>query len=359
MDLNKLLLLQNAQFNAQNIEHFGDLKAELAAVYAKQNAYLAPLLHLSVLDCIGEEADKFLQNQLTNDVFALKKAGELQLSAWCSPKGRVLANFILLKTDAGFRLILSADLRDFVQKRLSMFIMRTKAKLVPSSDLLFGVTGKKAASVLATLGFSPPTFLSANKAENATLLRYESEEETDENEEETAQNARFMFCVKEESASALWEKLSHQMPPIGLVAWRALDILRGVSLVTQQTSDAFVPQMLSLDKKGAVSFKKGCYPGQEIVARVRNLGKIKRHLYRVSLSFFVAAGTTINALVDDNLHENIGAIADISNALDNQFSALCVISEEFAEAKNARQILQISAQNTEGKAAQILSLERV
>ncbi|MDP4670852.1 MAG: folate-binding protein [Burkholderiaceae bacterium] len=205
-----------------------------------------------VLEVRGDDATTFLQGQLTNDV-ALMPVGQARLSGYCSAKGRLLASFVVLKREANaYHLLMARDLLAATQKRLQMFVMRAKCQLQDVSDQwrLTGITGAE------TLADMPDWACQA--ADDGWILRLPSAE------------------VKQ----AIWIQpvaaASPAQPSEAADGWAFHRALSGVAMVTQATTEHFVPQMVNYESVDGVSFKKGCYPGQEIVARSQFRGAIKR-----------------------------------------------------------------------------------
>jgi folate-binding protein YgfZ len=248
------------------IRSFGDPGGELRA--ALDASIVAPISHLGVLEFRGLDAGEFLQGQLSSDAAALT-AGGAQASAYCSPKGRVLANFVLWRGLEGFSALLSRDLAAAMQKRLTMFVLRSKVKIgdVSAKFVLLGVAGPAAAGSLArTLGVSAGSPMTAKPAVSGTVIDLGGD--------------RFIAVLHPDSAETAWTLLAAELTPAGEDAWRWLDIQAGIPWISLPTQDQFVPQMANLELTGAVNFQKGCYPGQEIVARTQYLGKLKRRLFR-------------------------------------------------------------------------------
>ena len=146
-------------------------------------------------------------------------------------------------------------------------MLRSKVKLSDTDRVLLGLAGREAAAALEAAGLEVPAqpFDVAHFADGA-VIRLDAH--------------RFHLAVRSEAAPALWERLCGQAKPVGLPSWRWLEIAAGIPHVTAPTQEEFVPQMLNLELIGGVSFTKGCYPGQEVVARTKYLGKVKRRTYR-------------------------------------------------------------------------------
>lgn len=295
------------------IVDFGAPAAELVA--AREATIVAPLGHLGLLECAGEDAKSFLHNQLTSDVNHLT-AGIAQHSAWCSAKGRMLVSFLLYRQADDFRALLSADLLAAMQKRLQMYVLRSKVKI---SDLsgrceAIGLSGPKAEAALQEAGLPiPAATMQTTDFANGTVIRTDT--------------ARFVIVVTGESAAELWKSLCEKARPAGTPVWRWLDVRAGIPLITEATKEAFVPQMANFDKIGGVSFHKGCYPGQEVVARTQYLGKVKRHLYHIHTDAAVADGAPIHT-ADDPEHPS-GMVCNVAPAPGGGFDALAVIQENF------------------------------
>jgi folate-binding protein YgfZ len=221
---------------------------------------VAPLSHLGVIRVEGEDAAKFLQGQLTQD-FALLGESEARLAAFCSAKGRMQASFVGFKRGPDdILLVCSRDLLPSTLKRLSMFVLRAKARLSDASQAhtLYGLVGSAVPPAL------PPALWSQWRDGEASAVR---------------------LYPAEGLARALWVAPMQTDAPAGdAIAeslWNWLDVRSGVATLSQAVFEAFVPQMLNYESVGGVNFKKGCYPGQEVVARSQFRGTLKRRAYLV------------------------------------------------------------------------------
>ncbi len=232
---------------------------------------LTDLSHLGLIGVGGEDAATFLQGQLTCDVRQVNETCAT-LGAYLNPKGRALAVFRLSRQSSAYYLSLPRELLDPVLKRLRMFVLRAKVVLEDASDtfLRVGVSGPNAGARLAArLGAIPPEVGGVTQVNGLSVLCIHGIQ------------PRFEILSAEiEPMKALWAELSESMIPVGASPWDLLDILAGVPAVRPETVAAFVPQMLNLQALGGISFTKGCYTGQEIVARTHYLGKLKRRMYR-------------------------------------------------------------------------------
>ena len=306
------LKTRGARFDKGVVADFGHPADELAATRA--GTVLVPLDHLALFECTGEDATSFLHNQLTSDVNHLD-AGTAQHSSWCTHKGRMQASFILYRQGADYRALLSADLLDSTLKQLQRYVLRAKARLrdLSNEQIAIGVSGPQAGESLRAAGLTVPEApMTTLDAGTGTTIRLDAQ--------------RFIVIADAAAATALYDRLAGVARPAGVPVWHWLDIEAGIVLVTADTKEEFVPQMVNFDKIGGVSFHKGCYPGQEVVARAQYLGKIKRHLYQIRTNGPMVAGGSL--FLAGKSEQPCGLIANTAPAPDGLFAALAVIKEE-------------------------------
>ena len=218
-----------------------------------------PLSHWGVLRALGPDATSFLQGQLTNDVVSLTTS-QVRLAGFCSAKGRLQASFLMWRTGPDELLLAcSASVLAATLKRLSMFVLRAKCKLTDATAelALTGVTGAAAQTFSGSA--APWTKLDTP---HGAVLRLP----------DVGGLARCIVAAPLGSAET-------GQPPLSLDAWRRLEVRSGIPLIEAATVDQFVPQMLNFELVGGVDFQKGCYPGQEIVARSQYRGTIKRRMF--------------------------------------------------------------------------------
>lgn len=268
---------------------------------APTQTLLMPLTHLAVIEASGADATAFLHAQLSNDVQGLPPGRSL-LAGCCNAKGRLYALPRLWRRGDDWQLCLPADIADAVLKRLRMFVLRSKVTLTRRDDLtLFGVAGDGAAQCLRRAGLPAPDAIDAVESTGDTsVLRL------------PGAPPRFQICLPDAAAPACWAALSAQANPGPATAWRLLDIDAGQPAIYAPTLEAFVPQMVNLELIGGVSFKKGCYPGQEIVARMHYLGKPSRRMYRWQAAVAPAPGTPVL----DEADREVGTVVDAQAAAD-------------------------------------------
>jgi hypothetical protein len=237
--------------------------------------FISPLHADGLLLVSGEEATDFLQGQLCNDLRRVDQQHS-QLSGYCTPKGRLLALARVLQREEGYLLRLPREVLQSTQQRLQMFIMRAKVTLQDASDSIacFGIAGADASELLAQfVDAAPPQESdSAIQQGELTLVRVAGDV------------PRYEIYGPVSQLGALWEQIAaHDYLQLTAQAWQQADILAGLPNVYPETREAFIPQMLNLQQINGLSFTKGCYPGQEIVARSQYLGELKRRMYRLDL----------------------------------------------------------------------------
>ena len=309
-----------AQFEQGMVMGFGDFSAELIA--ARDATVVSPLNHLGLIECAGEDAKAFLHNQLTSDINHLAP-GTAQPSAWCTAKGRMQASFLLFRNDADYRAILSSDLLPGIRNDLQKYVMRSRVRIadLSSTQVILGLSGPQAETALKNASLPVPAdLLTTADFPQGTVIRLDA--------------TRFVVVVSSEKATEYWKSLCSVARPVGTPIWFWLDIQAGIPLITKATKEAFVPQMVNFDKIGGVSFHKGCYPGQEVVARTQYLGKVKRHLYRIHAETAFNAGTTIYSL--ENPENSFGMVVTVAPAPEGGFDGLAVIQENFIEGCDLR-----------------------
>ncbi len=229
---------------------------------------IMPLDHLGLIQVTGDDAADFLHNQLTNDVLKLSLESA-RLSGYCSPKGRLLATFLMWKEEQGIYLQCSKDIQPSIQKRLTMFVLRAKAKLSDASETLaqIGLAGVTCREFLQNHFESlPENNWGKRTSASGSLIRVP----------DSMQQPRWLWIMPTEQFDTVKAQAQPSLTLADSGLWRWLEIRAGLPSITSATQDRFVPQMINLEALDGVNFKKGCYPGQEVVARSQYLGKLKR-----------------------------------------------------------------------------------
>lgn len=248
---------------------------QMPATGGLPRGFVAPLCDLGLIVANGDESATFLHNQLTNDVEHLGM-NEARLAAYCSPKGRMLASLLMWRTHEGIVLQLPRQIQAAIQKRLQMFVLRAKVKLTDASDgyAILGLAGEPAAACLTQWFPSLPAAAFAKTDSPAgTLIRLP----------DAFGMPRFQWIAPAQLAEQAWPDIVKTLMPVRAGLWHLTEIHAGIPQITQPTQEHFVPQMVNFELIGGVNFKKGCYPGQEIVARSQYLGKLKRRMLLASV----------------------------------------------------------------------------
>lgn len=311
------LRTKNVVVRDDKVTNFGQPPAELAALAG--GTVLCDLSHLGLIGVAGDDAAEFLQGQLSCDV---RQAGPGQAlyAGYCSPKGRLLATFLLWRAGECFYLQLPATLREVIEKRLRMFVLRARVKLGDASDssIRIGLAGPGAAAALTEVaGAVPSGRLALAHADDTTVIRLDDQ--------------RFELLAPPERAMFLWDTLARHATPAGAAAWDWHEIRAGIPVVLPATQDQFVPQMANLELIGGVSFQKGCYPGQEIVARTHFLGRLKRRMYLAHVDSEVAPAAGDELYAPDTPGQAIGTVVNAAPAPGGGFDLLAVAQMTSAE----------------------------
>lgn len=291
--------------------------AEFDAVLSR-GAFM-PLDQFGVIDAAGDDAASFLHAQLTNDVQHLD-AASARLAGYCSPKGRLLASMLIWRVADTLRLLVSKELTAAVQKRLSMFVLRSKVKLADATDsvAIIGFAGDVRAP-LSQLFDALPDGVHVHVAGPAgSLLRVP----------DAASRPRYLWigpkALVQERLSALEGELTRVSPAL----WDWLDIHAGEPRITHGVLEQFVPQMINFDVIGGINFRKGCYPGQEIVARSQYRGTIKRRMALAHVAIGAAeqaVGPGVELFHSDDPSQPCGMVVNTAAAPNDGFDLLAEI----------------------------------
>lgn len=308
-----LLTAQGASIEAGSVQHFGDGATELLAT--AHGTVICDLSQFGTLRVSGIDAQSFLQNLLSNDIREVS-ATQAQFSSFNTAKGRTLATFLIWRDGDDYLLQLPGTLAEVMKKKLGMYVLRSKVKILDASDevISLGLSGIKASEILlkycSELAQRP---FGVSHAENmvASVIKFS--------------DTRYQINTTPLQAPVLWQALGSQAKPAGSPCWDWLNIRAGLPVILPRTQEQFVPQMANIDLVGGISFKKGCYPGQEIVARMHYLGKLKRRMYLAHME-----GDTIPQAGDelysaDMAGQASGMIANAAAAPSGGYDVLAVV----------------------------------
>jgi tRNA-modifying protein YgfZ len=258
-----------------------------------------PLTHLGVIRVEGEDAAKFLQGQLTQD-FALLGFAEARLAAFCSAKGRMQASFVGFKrSPTDILLVCSRDLLAPTLKRLSMFVLRAKAKLSDASDA-FRVHGLAGNTIKSIAKQQALAWTKADFGSETVVFLYPAG---------GVARALLVGPADEPLPAAL-----ATAPVLSPELWAWGEVRAGIATVTPPIVEAFVPQMLNYESVGGVNFKKGCYPGQEVVARSQFRGTLKRRAFVAHIAGDVSPTVGQDVFHSSDAEQPAGTVAQVAPA---------------------------------------------
>ena len=310
-----------AEFDGDTVLHFGNPVRESKA--AQGGTVFADLGFMGVIAVYGDDAGTFLQSQLSNDISQVDENSS-QLSAFCTPKGRILGLMRIFRSAETYYLRLPVDSLEAVLQRLRMYVMRADVTLEDATEnfLRMGISGENATAELKGAGLTIPHAVNAaSHSDNVTVIQVPGSRPRYE-----------LFVSALESARSLWDAFNVRAAPVGEPVWRLLEIQAGIPNIFAATAEQFVPQMANLQLIDGVNFKKGCYPGQEIVARMQYLGKLKRRMYLGHIDQDALAGPGEELFRATDSEQAAGRIVDAQAHPDGGQLALAVLQINAAEA---------------------------
>ncbi|MFZ1326399.1 MAG: folate-binding protein [Candidatus Contendobacter sp.] len=306
----------------ETVAHFGQPEAEEQAL--RLGEFRCDLSHRGLIAVRGPDSATFLQGQLSCDVQQATLERSV-LGAYCNPQGRTLACFRLWQEEGGYLLTLPRALVAPTLTCLGRYVLRAKVALADASDSVgrMGVAGSHAVGLLEEYGSTRGPSLAADKIRRVNQITICGV---------PGCPPRFELYGPAQELGALWNQLSSQLLAVGTESWRLLDILAGIPTVYPATVAAFVPQMLNLDRLGGIGWQKGCYTGQEIVARTHYLGKLKRRmiLARVECPTPPQPGAALFS-PHASASQSAGQLVDAARHPDGDFAVLAVVLLACAE----------------------------
>lgn len=322
MDWSTLLQAHGARYDDHGaLRDFGDASAELHTVLG--DGGVMPLPHQGVIRVVGDDAAAFLHGQLSQGIED-QPVSETRLAGYCNPKGRLLAVFRVIRLDHDdFLLLTDRGLVEVLAKRLKMFVLRARVALQDFTPhaAVYGATGSGAAAISEVAGTLPQGTGTVVHAGDTSLVNLGGEKE------------RFLVVTHARDAIGIWKTLSAASRPATPQAWTLLQIRAGEPLVVAATSEHFVPQQLNLDLVDAISFSKGCYPGQEVVARMHYRGKPSRRMFGLT-----APGETVPLAGDSVLTADGASAGEIVQAAAGPagVEALAVLRLQYRDRQDLR-----------------------
>jgi folate-binding protein YgfZ len=275
-DWKNYLLSKGAQITGSSEDnglfHFNNERADNRK--AEDTDVICDLSHYSLIVIAGDDAVSFMQGQFTNDVTQVDISNS-QLGAICNNKGRMLANFRLFKDQQNYFIYLKNDLSESSIQHLQHYILRAHVAIQDISEQLIhlAVSGDNASDLLSPfIDNIKHEVDSISFNDNYIAIRV------------AGLQPRYEIFCSFEHAKKLWEKVSEQAEVVNSSSWEYLNIQAGIPFIDANTSGEFVPQMANMDLISGISFEKGCYTGQEIVARMHYLGKLKKRCYKINIA---------------------------------------------------------------------------
>jgi len=285
--------------------------------------------NLGLILVTGEDAGSFLQNQLSNDIEEIDQ-NHFQLSSYSTPKGRMLGIFRVIKIDNGYLLITPLSTVLTLLQRLQLFVVQAKVNLADASEHFARFTIQTDQADVINNPALPKNQGEVLQSDSLISLNLGEIE---------GQSRYLALCLSVDEAKSLWQSVEKSLSVSKFDAWRLSEIKAGIPVIYPETSEQFVAQMSNLNRLGGVNFKKGCYPGQEIVARMQYLGKLKRRMFLAQLDTdncpkpgddLVASnaetvdgsGKVVDAVFDSQGRCYCLFIAQIRKALDNGLKLL-------------------------------------
>jgi hypothetical protein len=281
---------------------------------------VCPLPGLGVLHVAGEDAGAFLHSQLTQSITDMT-ATETRLAAWCNPKGRTRAVFRTIPSDTGWALVADAELIRAIQPTLQMFVLRARVALTDLSDEegLIGLVGPSAETLLTeTAGSLPRQADAMICAGDLHIVALPA-----------PTGLRYAVMGPLDQIASLWSRYREALTAGNEAFWQLLDIRSGLPAIGINTRETHIPTMLNLEPLGGIRYDKGCYPGQEVVARLHYRGQLKRQMYRLVLDD--AAPEPGTAVLDADGNE-AGEVVTMAPAADDSIECLAVLRIDRADA---------------------------
>jgi len=255
---------------------------------------ICDVAELGLILVTGEDAQSFLQNQFSSDINDIDE-NHFQLSSYSTPKGRMLAVFRILRIDNGYILILPVTMVAATLERLAMFVIQARVSLADASAHFTRFAVQTDRTEITSSEILPTDKNGVKQSDSLIALNLGQLDN---------QHRFLLLTLSVDEAISIWQDFSAHLQPVSFDSWRLSEIKAGIPIIYPQTNEEFVAQMTNLNLLGGVNFKKGCYPGQEIVARMQYLGKLKRRMFLARLE------TDICPEPGDDL---VGATAEVAD----------------------------------------------
>lgn len=310
----QFLISEGAQCVAEDSVYFSRTGIDRNNV---PSVFITPLPSLSLLEITGKDAGAFLHGQFTSDIAALPSGGR-QFSAWCDPKGKVIATFFLYRSGESYLILLPAVQAENFMKRMRGYVLRSEVNIHQpgEDDVTMGIYGETDVEKLSpngdTVYIKDSIFFLSVPGPGVP---------------------RGIAMGPSEKIQSLWNRLKSGARPAGSDHWYLTDIKTGIPWLTENTSGQFLPQELNLEELGGLSYTKGCYPGQEIIARLRYRGKLKQRLYRATVNSESPPGAGMK-LYGEETEQDLGTVLLSVTLPEKRFYLLVTANTEYAVHKS-------------------------
>lgn len=285
---------------------FGNANIDISGL-SINSAIVSPLSGFALLAVSGEDRHAFLHGQFINDLNLIENPAA-QLSAWCNAKGQVITNFIIINTGISYLLLFKQELKEFVLKRLTMFVMRSDVTIedITDSSPLVGLAN---IDDLSVLGSDIPDNAGEVHAVDGLVIICHPDN-----------SGRYLITGSIEALTKKLPELNKTLASSSI--WNLLDILAGLPWITSKTQEQLLPQMLNLDALKGLSYQKGCYPGQEVIARLHYRGEVKKRLQLITSGHELTVGGDIYL---EQSEDKAGSIINSGHHPDGDYYGLAVI----------------------------------
>jgi folate-binding protein YgfZ len=280
----------------------------------KSSSGIARLTDLGVISVEGPDAAKFVHAQLTQD-FALLGTNQARLAAFCSAKGRMLASFVGMRHGDAILLLCRQDILAMTLQRLARFVLRAQVRL---SD---------ATSQFDVYGLAGTATIHSSDDAGSVWSKFDSDGASVINIYPSMGIPRQLWVGAHDQAGC-------PVATLLLTFWQWLEVRSGVAAISTSIVEAFVPQMLNYESLGGVNFKKGCYPGQEVVARSQFRGTLKRRAAVVHCDLALEPGDEV--FEPERADQAIGTVVQASASPQGGFDAIISATVEALKADNLR-----------------------
>lgn len=290
---------------------------KLVDIDIHKTSLISPISDLAILLISGDDACSFLNGQFTNDLNNINN-GSAQLSAWSDHKGRVITNFIIIYTGEKYILLFNKEQKQYIKKRLAMFVLRAKVSIEDVTEKYFAI-GIANKNNLALCVENEPTVSGEISIYKELIIVCHPDN-----------SGRYILIAKNDILLKKQEELESNFSLCESSIWRLLDIFSSTVWINPATQEKFLPQMLNIDESNGLSYQKGCYLGQEVIARYHYKATIKKQLKQVKSKQILLVADNVYL---HNSNNKAGTIINSENYLDGFYHALVVLDQNYIDKK--------------------------